>query len=65
MGCGADSYSKKDMNFFQRLFSHSEQPFKLKYNKMFDEWQVFEESRVVYQGTKSRCNKYIKFMTSK
>lgn len=53
------------MNFFQRVLGISNQPFQLKYNKMFDEWQVFEEKRVVYQGTKSRCNKYIKFMTSK
>lgn len=54
------------MSFFRRILGfNTEQPFQLKYNKMFDEWQVFEEKRVVYQGTKSRCNKYIKFMTSK
>lgn len=53
------------MRLFKKFFTQKDRPFLLRYSKTFDEWQVYEESRIVYQGTKARCNQYIKFMTSK
>lgn len=51
------------MRLLQKFFYGTKEPFQLKYNKVFEEWQVFEDSRVIYQGSKERCMKYIKFMS--
>ena len=43
----------------KNLFKNSEDPFLIRYVKVVDEWEVLDNSGVVYMGTKENCQLFI------
>lgn len=50
------------MNFLNTLFGGQKNQLTIRFSKSDDAWQVCNEGRIVYLGTKSGCDQYIRFM---
>lgn len=51
------------MNFLSGLFGAKKNALTIRYSKSGNTWQVCNESRIVYVGTKPSCAEYIRFMS--
>ncbi len=43
----------------KNLPKNTENPFLIRYVKVVDEWEVLDNSGVVYMGTKANCQRFI------
>lgn len=51
------------MNFLSAVFGNSKKAMIIRYSKSSQAWQVCNAGRVVYLGTKSSCEDYMRFMS--
>lgn len=49
------------MGIFKKLLSLKEQPFVLKYDKSLNQWEVINETGIIYMGSKENCQTYLRY----
>lgn len=51
------------MSIINKLLGNDQEAFELRYVESVDEWEVLDNSGVVYMGSKRNCNTFIQTCT--
>ena len=49
------------MGIFNRLLGIKPPPFVLKYDKALNQWEVINETGIIYMGSKENCQTYLRY----
>ena len=49
------------MGIFKRIFRLKKQPFVLKYDQSLNQWEIINETGIIYMGSRKNCETYLKY----